>query len=306
MSEQTAIVESPLRGLALRFLSIVLLSTMVAMVKLVSERGVDLVEAMFFRQALAVPAILVWVLLGPGLPSLRTKRIGKHFTRTLFGVAGMFGTLGAVTLLPLAEATTLQFTVPIFATILSALLLKEVAGLHRWAAVLVGFVGVLIVVQPGKSGHFPLFGGLVGLYASAAVALIAIQLRSLGKTEAATTTAFWFSLLSVPLLGLIYPFYAQAHDPLTWLLLAGIGIVGGVGQIALTAALRWAPVSTVVPMDYSGLIWATLYGWLLFGVLPVSSTWLGAPLIIGSGLYIVWREHKLNQRNTETATAASD
>ena len=73
----------------------------------------------------------------------------------------------------------------------------------------------------------------------------------------------------------------------------GIGVVGGMGQIALTAALRFAPVSTVVPMDYSGLVWATLYGWLLFGVLPGESTWVGAPIIIASGLYIVWREHRL-------------
>jgi drug/metabolite transporter (DMT)-like permease len=306
MPASSPIVENPIRGLALRFLAIALLSVMTALVKIVSHRGVDLVETMFFRQALAVPAIVAWAMLGPGLGSLKTQRLGRHFTRTLIGVAGMFGTLGAVVLLPLAEATTLQFTVPIFATILSAIILKEVAGLHRWSAVLVGFVGVLIVVQPGAAGHFPLFGGLVGLYAAFMVSLIAIQLRDLGRTEASVTTAFWFSLLSVPLIGAIYPFFAQAHDPVTWALLAAIGVVGGLGQIALTAALRWAPVSTVVAMDYSGMIWATLFGWLLFDALPTTSTWLGAPLIIGSGFYIILRERKLNRTNTDTATAAVD
>jgi drug/metabolite transporter (DMT)-like permease len=306
MVQTQPIVESPLRGLALRFIAIALLSLMVAMVKLASTRGVDLVEIMFFRQALAVPAVLAWVMLGPGIGSLRTARMGKHFMRSIIGVLGMFGTLGVVMLLPLAEATTLQFTVPIFATILSTLILKEAAGWHRWSAVVVGFIGVLIVTRPGQGGHFPLFGGLVGLYASAMVALVAIHLRDLGRTEAAATSAFWFSLLSVPLLGIAYPFFAKAHDPLTWAILASIGLVGGIGQIALTAALRWAPVSTVVPMDYSGLIWATLFGWALFGALPSAETWFGAPLIMGSGLYIVWREHKLHRRNTDTAIAAAD
>lgn len=306
MAQAQTVIQSPLRGLALRFLAVALLSMMAAMVKLASTRGVDLVEIMFFRQAMAVPAVLAWVMLGPGLGTLQTERFGKHFTRCVIGVLGMFGTLGAVVLLPLAEATTLQFTVPIFATILSTLMLKEVAGWHRWSAVLVGFVGVLVVTRPGQAGHFPLLGGLVGLYASAMVALVAIQLRDLGRTEAAATSAFWFSLLSVPLLGLIYPFFAKAHDPRTWAILVSIGMIGGIGQIALTAALRWAPVSTVVPMDYSGLIWATLFGWLLFDALPSSATWLGAPLIIGSGLYIVWREHKLRRQTTDTAIAATD
>ena len=300
------IVQSPLRGIALRFLAIALLAGMTALVKLVSQRGVTLVETMFFRQAFAVPAILAWTALGPGIRTLRTQRLGRHFTRTMIGTAGMFGTLGAVFLLPLAEATTLQFTVPIFATILSTIMLKEVAGIHRWGAVLVGFAGVLIVVHPGQQGHFPLIGGLVGLYAAAMVALVAIQLRDLGRTEPSTTTAFWFSVLSVPMLGLIYPFFARSHDPATWSMIAAIGLVGGFGQIALTAALRWAPVSAVVPMDYSGMIWATLFGWLLFDALPTPSTWLGAPLIMASGLYIVWREHKLNRSNVETAIAAAD
>ena len=200
---------------------------------------------------------------------------------------------------------TLQFTVPIFATILSTLMLKEVAGVHRWSAVLLGFVGVLLVVRPGD-GHFPLYAAATGLFAAFMVALISIQIRELGRTESATTTVFWFSLLSLPILGVGYFFYARAHDPISWALLVGIGLIGGLGQMALTSSFRWAPVSTVVPMDYSGLIWATLYGWLVFGVLPIASTWFGAPLIIASGLYIVWREHRLSRRNTETVTAAAD
>ncbi|PXA92142.1 EamA family transporter, partial [Nostoc sp. 3335mG] len=97
-----------------------------------------------------------------------------------------------------------------------------------------------------------------------------------------------------------YAFHVRSHDWLTWVNLVAIGMVGGFGQIALTAASRAAPVATVVPMDYSGLIWATLYGWLLFGVLPTSMTWVGAPIIIASGLFIVWREHRLGRQKVRS------
>jgi drug/metabolite transporter (DMT)-like permease len=297
--------QRPLYALGLRLVAIACLATMAALIKLASIRGVQLAETLFFRQLFAVPIVLAFVLAGPGLASLRTARIGRHVTRTIFGLIGMVANFGAVILLPLAEATTLQFTVPIFATILSTLMLKEMAGPHRWSAVLVGFVGVLLVVRPGD-GHFPLHGAAVGLFAAFMVALISIQIRELGRTESATTTVFWFSLLSLPIFGAAYSLVARAHDPEIWFLLAGIGLIGGLGQMALTSSFRWAPVSTVVPMDYSGLIWATLYGWLLFGVFPIASTWLGAPLIIASGLYIVWREHRLSRRNTDTITAAAD
>lgn len=305
MSSIEHATQRPLYALGLRLTAIACLSTMAALIKLASLRGVQLAETLFFRQFFAVPIALAFVLAGPGLASLRTARIGRHITRTMFGVIGMVANFGAIILLPLAEATTLQFTVPIFATILSTLMLKEVAGLHRWSAVLLGFVGVLLVVRPGD-GHFPLYAAATGLFAAFMVALISIQIRELGRTESATTTVFWFSLLSLPILGIGYIFYARAHDPISWALLVGIGLIGGLGQMALTSSFRWAPVSTVVPMDYSGLIWATLYGWLLFGVLPIASTWFGAPLIIASGLYIVWREHRLSRRNTETVTAAAD
>jgi drug/metabolite transporter (DMT)-like permease len=208
------------------------------------------------------------------------------------GITGMFFTFGSVLLLPLAEATAFQFTVPIFATLLGALVLKEPTGWHRWCAVLIGFLGVLIVAQPG-GGHVSLQGAVVGLLAALFVAIVAILLRQIGRTESAGTTVFWFSLLSVPPLGLLYLFQLRAHDPLTWAILAGIGLIGGFGQLALTGAVRYATVSTVVPMDYSGIVWATLYGWLLFGVLPTAYTWVGAPVIIASGLYIVYREQRL-------------
>jgi drug/metabolite transporter (DMT)-like permease len=289
-------------GLGLRLVSVACLASMQALVKLAEARGAHLAETMFYRQLCAVPLVVAWIALGPGLASIRTQRIGRHVTRTVVGLIGMVCTFGSVLLLPLAEATTLQFTVPIFATVLGALVLNEPTGKHRWGAVLIGFAGVLIVTQPG-SGTFPLGGAAVGLAAAFMVAVIAILLRQLGRTEPAATTVFWFSVLSLPPLGLVYLTDIRPHDPLTWAMLAGTGIAGGLGQLAITASVRFAPVSTVVPMDYSSLIWGTAYGWLLFGALPGVSTWIGAPVIIASGLYIVWREHILQRRETDRAIA---
>jgi drug/metabolite transporter (DMT)-like permease len=290
-------------GLGLRLFAILCLSTMSALIKLAETRGATLAETMFHRQLWAVPVVTAWIAMGPGLGSVRTQRFGAHLSRTAVGLTGMVFTFGAVLLLPLAEATTFQFTVPIFATLMGALVLKEPTGWHRWGAVVVGFLGVLIVAQPGST-HIPLFGATVGLLAALFVAIVAILLRQIGKTESAGTTVFWFSVLSLPPLGIAYAFQLQGHDWGTWTILVGIGVIGGMGQLALTASLRFAPVSVVVPMDYSSLVWGTLYGWLIFGAWPTPYTWLGAPVIIASGLYIVWRERVRKVERTVTASDA--
>ena len=289
-----------LHAVALRLLSVVFLATMSALIKLAETRGAHFAEIIFFRQAAGVPLVTAWIATGPGLGSVATRRIGAHITRTIIGLTSMACLFGALMILPLAEATTFQFTVPIFATILGVLFLREPTGWHRWAAVVAGFVGVLIVARPG-TGHMPLGGAALGLAAATLTAAVSILLRQIGKTESAATTVFWFATLSMPPLGLLYAFHLAPHPPAVWAMLVTIGMVGAAGQLALTGALKLGPVSLVVPMDYSSLLWATLYGWLLFGVLPGAATWIGAPVIIGSGLYIVWREHLRHRIETEQA-----
>jgi len=285
--------ENRLRALGLRLFGISCLSIMTVLIKLASDAGVQLPEIMFWRQALAVPVVLGWVLAGPGLASLQTQRFGAHVTRSALGLTSMALNFGAIILLPLAEQTTLGFSVPIFATILSALILKETVGKHRWGAVVAGFLGVLVVVQPFGS-HIAPFGALVGLSSAIMISITTMQIRDMGRTEAAPTTVFWFSALSVLPLSLLLPFFVTSHDLREWLLLSAIGALGGIGQIGLTGALRLAPVSTVLGMDYVSLIWSTLFGWLIWSHVPGPATWIGASIIIGSGLYIALREHRLS------------
>jgi len=287
-------VHRPLLALLIRLGAIGALATMSALIKLAAERGVHLLEIMFWRQFLTIPMVLAWVMATSGLSALATKRPGTHFLRGLYGTVGMVLNFGAVILLPLAEATTINFTVPIWAVLLSILLLKEKVGVWRWSAVALGFAGILVIAQPG-GGHFPLYGALVALGGAFMIALISIQIADLSRTDKPLTIVFYFALFTTPLAALSLPFVMTSHDSGDWLLLLGIGLAGALGQLLLTAALRFGKVASVIVMDYSGLFWATLYGWLLFGMLPPATTWLGAPLIVIAGLVIAWREHRLTR-----------
>jgi drug/metabolite transporter (DMT)-like permease len=298
----TAPAERRLLAILLRLATAILLTAMFAVVKLADARGVTLFESLFYRQALALPLVLGVVLSGPGLASVKTQRPLAHVWRTVLGMAGMALNFLTFTLLPIAEATVLLFTVPIFATILSALVLKEPVGRHRWSAVALGFGGVLIVVQPGGSA-LPMHGVAVGLAAAIVVSAINITLRQIGRTESATTTVFWFTILSALPFGALMPVLGKAHDTTTFALLLALGLMGGLAQLTSTASLRLAPVSVVLPIDYSSLIWSALIGWLVFATVPSPHLWLGAPLIVASGLYIVYREHRLHREKIASAGA---
>ena len=280
----------PLFAIALRLTAVICLSVMFITVRLASERGVHVIESLFYRQALALPVVAVWLMSAGGLATVRTRRIGVHASRMAIGLTGMCLNFLSYILLPPAEAATIGFTMPIFGTILSALILREATGWHRWGAVLIGFVGVLVMIRP-DAGHFPAQGVAVAIAAALVTASVSLVLRELGRTEPAGVIVFWFTALSMIPLGLAMPFVAQGHDLLTWAMLLMIGLFGGIAQLCLTAALRWGPGSVVLPMDYSAIIWTTLLGVAIGEDWPLATTWIGAMLIVGSGLYIAWREH---------------
>ena len=293
----SAAPQNYLGGIALRLLAMASLSLMFVLVKYVAEAGIHIVKSLFWRQALVLPFLLLWVMATGGLATLRTNRIGAHARRAAMGLTGMALNFGGMILLPMAEAATISLSVPIFAVILAALLLGERTGWQRWGAVIVGFAGVLVVLNPGAgfAGGFDGehgVGMLVALGGAIMTALITIAVRDLGRTENAATIVFWFSLLSMIPLGIALPFVFTPHDTYEWLLLIGLGFSGAVVQMSLTGALRLAPVAVVIPMDYSSLLWSIACGWWFFGTLPADTTWIGAPLIVASGLFIAWREHR--------------
>jgi len=281
-------------AIGLRLGSVLMLSLMWALIKFLSLRGVHFAELLFYRQLLALPVVYGWIVWTIGPAGIATKRPDLHLTRTAVGLTSMVCNFGAVILLPLAESTTIGFTAPIFATIFSALFLREATGIHRWGAVVLGFVGVVVIARPDNA-HFPLVGLGVAIAAAVGTATVAILLRALSRTETPPAIVFWFTILSVPPLGLLMIWFGQWHDPVTFALILAMGVCGGIAQLLMTSALRLAPVAVVMPMDYSAIVWAALLGWLLWGTLPIASTWLGTALIVASGLYILLREKPLGR-----------
>lgn len=296
--------QRPVAGVGLRLVTAFLLAIMFALVKLASTRGVNIVETLFYRQCGSALCAVGLVAAGPGFRSLQTKRVGAHVGRMALGMTAMALNFAAMIMLPLAEATVIGFSVPIFSTILAAVVLSEPTGRWRWGAVAAGFIGVLLIVQPG-TGEVPLFGASVTLVAALLTASVTIVIRRLGATERASTTVFWFAASSLVPLGVMMLWFARGHDPMTWAILAALALAGGLAQLTLTGALRLAPVALVMPMDYTSLLWAVLLGAWLFGEYPTPWIWVGAPIIIASGLVIVWREHRLARRAALSAATAS-
>jgi drug/metabolite transporter (DMT)-like permease len=283
-----------LLGIALRIGAATCFAFMAAMIKLGYSHGVSTPELAFYRFAFGLPPLLVWMAMSRNLGAWRTERPWAHVSRAAIGLTTMLFAFSSLFYLPLAEATTIGFAAPLFAVMLSALILKEPVGKHRWSAVLIGFIGVVTVMRPGGT-HVPTVGLALALLAALGVGFVTITIRQIGKTEGTQTTVLWFTLLSMLTLGLTLPWYGQSHDVTTWAILLGLGLFGGCGQLFLTASLRFATVPVVVPFDYTQLLWAVLLGWWIFQNHPPATTWAGACVIIVSGLYTIYREHRLGR-----------
>lgn len=281
-------------GIGLRVGAGLCFACMAASIKLGADHGVHLAELAFYRFAFGLPPLLIWMGLTGSIGAWRTQRPLAHLWRGVSGLSTMVVAFTAVTLLPLAEVTTLSFIAPLFSVALSALFLGEQVGRYRWTAVAVGLLGVIVVMQPGGAQLNPLGLGLAVLGALG-VAGVTITLRQIGKTERTPTIVLWFTCFAILVTGVFLPFYGQWHDAQTWLILLGLGLSGGIGQLFLTSSLRFAPVPVVVPFDYTQLLWAVLLGWLLWDTHPAATTGIGAAIIVGSGLYTLYREHQLGR-----------
>jgi drug/metabolite transporter (DMT)-like permease len=283
--------ERPIYALALRLLSAVFISTLFLLVKLVGESGIALPEIMFWRQAIPALAIAGWLASHGQLARLRTERIWSHAGRATTGMCGMLCNFAASVLLSLPEGTVLGFTTPLFAVLIMGLLLRQPVGPWRWGAVVLGFVGVLLIAQPSGEPMSP-WGVAAGLGAGLLVAIISFQIKDLSRTDEPIRVVFYFALFGASFMAPLLPFVMHGHTPTQWLLLAGCGVTGLFGQLLLTASLRLGNVASVVIMDYTQLIWAVLFGWLVWADFPPAATWLGAPAIIGAGAIIAWRESR--------------
>jgi drug/metabolite transporter (DMT)-like permease len=276
-------------GIALRVAAMACMACLSALVKFTGAKGVPVFEIILFRNAFAFVPLGLYVWRTTGLEVLKTEHPVGHLLRSIVGLTAMICGFSAVQHLPLTEATALQFTSPLFMTALSALLLAEPVGRHRWGAVAVGFLGVLVMARPAP-GQMNVVGVTFGILGALGAAGAMVTIRQMAATERGPTIVFYFTLAGT-LLGLAgSALHWVTPDPATLALLVLAGLIGGVGQLLLTEAARNAPIGVIAPFDYSQLVWATLFGLFVWGDVPRPATLVGAVIVAASGAYIFRRE----------------
>jgi len=279
--------EQTLRGIAQMVTAVFLFSLLNVEVKLLAETYA-ITQIAFFRNLFALPVAITMVMAHGGPAILRTRHPLGHVWRSLIGLSTMFLIFWSFDLLPLAEATAIWFSGPLFLTVLSVPLLGEKVGVHRWSAVVVGFIGVLVMLRPG-SATFQL-AALVPLCAAFGYALAMIAVRQLTRWDPTATVVFYFTVCATLFSGLLAPLDWRWPDLSDFLLLAATGLTGGVAQHFLTSAYSKAPAALIGAFNYVNLIFATLFGYLIWGEQLGPTLLLGAGIIMASGLYIIYRE----------------
>jgi drug/metabolite transporter (DMT)-like permease len=223
-----------------------------------------------------------------GIRTLRTRRISGHLLRSVVNLTTMLSFYYALRLLPLADSIAINFAAPLFVTALSGPLLGEHVGPRRWLAVAFGFGGVLLAVQPSPSGIS--LGAALALLSGLCWALTIVTSRQISDTEPSHTILFYYSLAVVIVLGTAMPrlwIEPSLHD---WIWFIVVGISGSFGQFCYNQAFRYGEASAIAPLDYLSIVWATLFGFVIFGDIP---SWLvlgGAVCIVASSIYIAHRE----------------
>ncbi|MDR6774452.1 DMT family transporter [Azospirillum sp. BE72] len=274
--------------------AILLFAAMDTLIKFLTA-GYPVPQLMFVRSLVAfllVGGYTLWR--GGGIAAMRTQRPWGHVWRAFAGLISMGCFFYAFRELPLADVYVLSFAGPLFITALSAPLLGEPVGWRRWAAVVVGFGGVVVMAQP--SAGAPLVPVLVGLCAALFYALAALAVRGLSRTETSASIVLYLLLTTTVVSGALTVPVWTAPTASALGLMALVGAIGAGAQVLLTQAFRRAPPAVVAPFEYTGMVWASLFGWMVFGDLPTAPVLLGAMVIIGSGLYILHRETTAERR----------
>ncbi|MFC6488000.1 DMT family transporter [Nitratireductor sp. GCM10026969] len=292
--------QRPLVGITLKIMSVTVFVVMSSLIK--SAGTVPAGQIVFFRSLFAIFPILVMLAWQHQLATaMRTERPVSHVLRGLVGVTAMALSFFGLTRLPLPDAITLNYAQPLLVVVFSALFIGEAVRIYRWSAVLVGFVGVVVIAWP----KLTLLTGSTGLEAGQAVGVIAILggaaasavamllVRRLVTTEKTATIVMWFSVTATVVSLFTIPF---GWAPLTYwqfLALTGAGLCGGVAQILMTQCYRYAELSTIAPFEYTSMLLAIVVGYFAFGDIPTLYTLVGGLIVVGAGLFIIWRERQL-------------
>ena len=295
------------KAVLLKLVSAFLFACMSVLVRYLGERY-PVGQVVFFRSAWAIlPVLVIYAWRGELEAAIRTGRPFAHVGRGLTAVGAMFCNFSSLARLPVVDATAISFVSPLITVALSAVVLKERVRIYRWTAVIVGFIGVLVMLAPrldiGQSaaaatGAVGAALGLMGAFFSAGST---VQTRALTASETTSSIVLYFSLFCAIGGLLTWPFGWVTP---TWPELAAlvtIGVFGGLAHILLTESYRHAPASLVAPFDYTSMLWALLLGFVVFGEVPSWLVFIGAGIITGAGLFVIWRERQLGLQRVRAA-----
>ncbi|MBV8186594.1 MAG: DMT family transporter [Alphaproteobacteria bacterium] len=271
------------------------------MIRLLSTQ-IESVQTAFFRAFLSVVLLLPMIAAGRVKP-WTSKRIAGHFWRTAMGTASMVLGFYAVSMLPLADATAIAFSQPLFSVVVAALIAGEKVRWRRWSATVVGFLGVLVMVRP-DAGSLQL-GALVALANAASVAVSIYLVKRLSNSEAPLMILTQFAIFSTLLLAVPAILVWRWPDLWGWLLAVGVALSATVGQYFWVQAFKSGEMSAVAPFEYLRLPFAVFVGWLIWSEMPEVWTYVGAAIVIASALYIAHREAQLARQQGLVRTKRS-
>jgi len=307
-------VEGVYLGIALILISTLAFTLMSALIRSLGER-IPLGEIVFSRSLFGlVPLIFMLQWRGELHEAFRLHKPVRHVTRAIAGIGSMFCNFAALSRIPLADATAINFVTPLFNVALAAIFLGEKVRRFRWAAVAVGFAGVLLMLLPhmgkGEWNSVAAYGALLALSAAFLVSAAMTQVRQLATTETTASLVFSFTVLST-LSGLVAMFWGWVV-PSGWdaMILVLTGVFGGIGQITVTESYRHAGAGTVAPFAYTSMIYSIILGYAFFGEVPELVVMAGAAIVVLAGLFVLYRERKLHidrtrEREAETPTSAA-
>jgi drug/metabolite transporter (DMT)-like permease len=296
-----------IRAISLKVASALIFAVMSGLVRYLGT-GYPVGQVVFFRSAFAiVPVVVIYAWRRELEAAIRMGRPFGHVGRGLTAIGAMFCNFSALARLPIVDATAISFAAPLITVAMAALLLKERVRIYRWSAVIVGFLGVLVMLVPhlDVSGSAASTGAAIGAMAGITGAFFnagsVIQTRHLTKSETTSSIVFYFSLICT-LAGLAtLPFGWNMPSWTELAALVGIGLCGGLAHIVLTESYRWAPASLVAPFEYTSMLWALVLGYLAFGELPTALGFVGAAIIAAAGLFVIWRERQLRLQRAPVA-----
>jgi drug/metabolite transporter (DMT)-like permease len=283
---------SNLSGILIMLVAVGTFALMDAGLKLLAPHYPPL-QVAALRGASSLPFVLAWIALTVGPRTVLKVRWPLHLLRGVLAVSMMATFVYALARMPLSTAYTVFFVAPLMITALSVPILGERVGPRRWTAIAVGLLGVLVVLRPTGEGLYSL-AGIGVLCAAVGYAVSAITVRVLSRTDSTQAMVFWMLVsMAFGAGALAWPSWV-AVQPQHWWLIGGIGVAGAIGQYAVTEAFSRGEASVIAPFEYTALAWGLALDFSLWGELPDGWTWIGAAIIVGSGLYLIKREREID------------